>query len=349
MAKVYFIRAKDINKKLPVLFDALAFDFKNQKVGIKLHFGEKGNKTFVKPGYVKVIADQIRKHNGSPDLIECCVLYRSVRTRADTHIELAKQHGFDFAPIVICDGELGDEFIEVSVKKKHFKKIKVGAKLKDYPFIVGIAHFKAHGGTGFAGALKNIGMGLGSRAGKLDMHSKTRPVIDTNKCTACSTCAANCPVNAITVMKHAMINEKLCIGCAKCIAVCPEKAVHVPWGSTSESELQERIVEYAYGILKNIKSVHFSFLTDITPHCDCCSHSDTPVCEDIGVLASDDIIALDQASYDLVCRAKTNTKSCLKKQVDDKFSAITGIDSSVQLKYGEKIGLGKREYELVEL
>ncbi|MBW2995582.1 DUF362 domain-containing protein, partial [Candidatus Woesearchaeota archaeon] len=248
-SKVYFIKASEIKEKLPQLFDAVykdsGIDFADKKIGVKTHFGEKGNTTFMRPELANIIVEKIKEKNGNPDLIECCVLYKSVRARADTHIELAKEHGFDFAPIVICDGDIGDDYIEIPVNKKHFKTIKVGSKINDYPIIVSVTHFKGHAGTGFGGALKNVGMGLGSRAGKLAMHSKVKPIIDEKTCTACEICVANCPVNAITMKKVAELNDDLCIGCAKCIAICPERAVKIPWGGASQEELQERVDEYA--------------------------------------------------------------------------------------------------------
>jgi len=341
MLKVYFIRAgKDLKNKLPKLFDAVSedLDFKNEKIGVKLHFGEKGNTTYVKPELVKMIVNKIKEKNGNPDLIECCVLYRSERTTAEGHIKLAKEHGFDFAPIVILDGEIGDDYTEIPVNLKHFKKVRIGSKIKDYKFIVSVAHFKGHGGTGFGGSLKNIGMGLGSRAGKLKMHSKVKPIVNKSRCTACGTCVANCPVSAIALAPYAKIDDNICIGCAKCIAVCPYKAIGIPWGGASQRELQERIDEYAYGVLKDRKAIFFSFLLDITPNCDCFGYSETPIVKDIGILASKDIIAIEQASYDLVC-----------EDGNDKFAELHNIDSSIQLKYGEKIGLGKRKYELIEL
>jgi uncharacterized Fe-S center protein len=352
-SKVYFIKVSEIKEKLTKLFDAVYedsnIDLKNQKIGLKTHFGEKGNTTFPRPEYVKVIADKIKEKNGNLDLIECCVLYKSIRAKEDTHIKLAKEHGFDFAPVVICDGKTGDDYIEVPVNLKHFKSVKVGTKVQEYPFIVGVAHFKGHGGTGFGGQLKNIGMGLGSRAGKLAMHSKVKPIIDKAKCTACGECVKHCPTDAITINKIAEISDEKCIRCAKCIAVCPEKAVRIPWSGASSEELQERVDEYAFGILKDKKAFYFNILVDITPNCDCCNCSETPIVEDIGILGSTDIVAIDQASYDLVNKAKINKSSCLKKDTGDKFAELHKIDSTAQLKYAEKLGLGKREYELVEL
>jgi uncharacterized Fe-S center protein len=348
-AKVYFIKAEDINKKLGLLLDSVGFDFGNQKVGVKLHFGEKGNTAYVKPNLVKVIAEKIKEKHGMPELIECCVLYKSERMKASSHIMVAKEHGFDFAPIVILDGENGDEYIEIPVNLKHFKSVRIGAKINDYKFIVAVTHFKGHMLGGFGGSIKNIGMGLGSRAGKLQMHSKLNPIVNSKKCTACGTCLRNCPVNAISIETYAKINPDVCIGCAKCIAVCPENAINIPWGGASKEEVQERVAEYAYGALKGRKSVFINFITDVTPDCDCMGHSDAPIVKDIGVLASTDIVALDKACYDLVCKEKTITSSKLKTHVVDKFAELHKVDPTVQLKYGEKIGLGKMDYQLVEL
>ena len=341
MPDVFFIELKEkkenLLKEVALKITPLMDKFLNKKdsLAIKLHFGEEGNRNYISPIFVKAIYEKIKPKVSKTDLIECNVLYKSLRTLASSHIELAKKHGFNFAPIVIADGENGDEEENITINKKHFKEIKAGKALKNYNSILGLAHFKGHMAAGFGGALKNIGMGLGSRAGKLAMHKAFQLTVNVLKCTGCGICSENCPANAITVKSVAHIDKEKCIGCAKCIAVCPNKAIRIPWGAASSSELQERIAEYAYGILKNKKAFYINYLLDITPDCDCMDITQKPFTENIGILASSDIIAIEQASLDLIGR--------------EKFIKVNGVNPQAEVDYAEKLGLGSKKYNLIKI
>ncbi|GAJ15228.1 unnamed protein product, partial [marine sediment metagenome] len=215
---------------------------------------------------------------------------------------------------------------------------KVGKELPNFKNLVVFSHFTGHIITGLGGALKNLGMGLASRAGKLAMHCNTKITIDPKKCIACNLCIENCPVNAISyVNKKAFIDEKKCIGCARCIAVCEQKAPRIPWASARGKEVQERLVEYCFGINKICNIIYFTSLKNITLECDCMDTPQKPIIKDLGILASLDPVAIDQAAIDLV-----------KKELGkDAFKEYNNIDSSFQLKYGEKLELGSRDYKLI--
>jgi len=333
MSDVYLIRGNykgGIKKAFSLLSDNLS----KKPVAIKLHFGEKGNTTHLKPELVKALTEQL---NQQFVLTDCNVLYKGSRTQTADHIKVAKEHGFGFAPIKIADEE-GE--IKIPVNLKHFKSIKVGKLIQEYENIIVFSHFKGHQSTGFGGAIKNLGMGLGSRAGKLAMHSNISPQIDPDKCTLCGKCKEECPANAIeTINNKNIINKDKCIGCARCIAVCPQKAVKIPWDSTTEKELQERIVEYCYGIIKGKNLIYFNALLNITKDCDCLGIEQKPIIEDIGILASADLVAIDQASLDLI-----NKK--IGKNIFKELHGVSGLD---QLRYAEKLGLGSRKYKLIEL
>lgn len=265
------------------------------KVGIKVHFGERYCTTYLHPGRAKKVYDWVVAQGKEAALIECNVLYVSDRTRASTHKKLAKDHGFDFAPIHILDGEMGDKFVELN-------GCKIGKGIEDYDSLIVLTHFKGHL-VGFGGAAKNLGMGLGSRSGKMDMHSSVHPMIDDKKCTGCGICAENCPANAINIKNNvANINPGKCIGCAMCISVCPQKSVQVPWRSKSKRELQKRIRDYAQSIINKIgkdKITFISTLENITAECDCMAKAQEPVMEDKGFLVSNDMDAIDLASLEL--------------------------------------------------
>jgi uncharacterized Fe-S center protein len=331
MVKVYFSK-----NNISALADKVLPKFSG-KTGIKVHFGEPGNETFLNPKTAEAIYQKAKKIEPDISLIECNVLYKGERAETKSHLKVAKDHGFDFAPIDICDTN-GDWAVPVNLE--YFKDVKLGKSLENYENIIVVSHFKGHGANGFGGALKNIGMGLGSRAGKMAMHKAFQLSVDDKKCIGCGICAANCPAGAIEVAGLAKINLDKCIGCAACITNCPQNAINFAWNTQSSKELQEKIVEYAFGVLKNLKPIaFFNELKNITATCDCHGAKMKKETPDIGFLASTDPVALDQASFDLV-----------NKEVGyDLFEKLHRIDSTAQLEYAEKLGLGSRKYELIDL
>jgi len=308
---------------------------KNNRLALKLHFGERKSDTYLDPDIVKPIYGKVKDVVDSVDLIDCNVLYKSDRSFGNSHYELAKGNGWNFAPIVIGDGEKGEKESHVEVNLKHFDKVRLGGAIEKYDSILSVAHFTGHEATGFGGALKNIGMGLGSKHGKLEMHKAFELELKEDKCKSCGKCSKECPVNAISVelkKDTAVIDYENCIGCGRCIAVCPYSAIQVPWDSSSSRELQERLVEYAFGALKEKKSYFLSFILNVTEDCDCARKKQKPIVDDIGVAMSKDIVALDQASLDLV--GQENLKG--------------DVNPRIQIEYAQKIGLGTKKYDLFE-
>lgn len=366
---VFFASARtkhgsDLLAKTERVFEAAGFKplvDPGDLVAVKLSFGEPGNTAYLRPQFVRRVVKKIKECGGKPFLTDANTLYVSRRANAVDHLEAALENGFAYsvvgAPLVIADGLIGKDFVEIPTKKKHFEFIKVGSAAYNSNAIIGLAHFKGHEATGFGGAIKNIGMGFGSRSGKQMMHSDVLPVVDLEKCLACGKCIRWCPAQAISLVssskRHAFINQEVCIGCGECTVTCPNGALEIGW-KQEENLLQEKIVEFTWGILeeKKEKAGFINFLLDICPDCDCASWSDIPVVNDIGILASKDIVALDQASIDLVNNQEGLPDSELGKKVpkkQDKFKPIHNIDWEVQLKYAEEIGLGNRDYKLVEI
>ena len=331
MVKVFFSKnniSALADKVLPVF---------SGKTGIKVHFGEPGNVTFLDPKTAKTVYSKAKKIENDISLIECNVLYKGDRAETKSHLRVAEDHGFDFAPIDICDTD-GDWTVPTNLK--YFKEVKLGKNLKNYKNIIVVSHFKGHGANGFGGALKNIGMGLGSRAGKMAMHKAFELIVNDKKCIACGICAEKCPESAIEIDGVAKINLDKCIGCAACITNCTQGAVNFAWDTQSSKELQEKIVEYTFGVLKNLKPIaFFNELKNITANCDCYDVVMKKEAPDIGYLASTDPVAIDQASFDLV-----------NKEVGyDLFKKLHGIDCTAQLEYAEKLGLGNRKYQLINI
>jgi hypothetical protein len=331
------------------LYDALKVDFikENSFVAIKIHFGEMGNTAYLKPERVKPLIDKIRSLKALAFLTDANTLYKGTRADAVNHMQTAAKHGYDLntigVPVMIADGLTGKDYFKVKVDLKHFKEVKIASAAYNAESIVVLTHFKGHELAGFGGSLKNVGMGLGARSGKQEMHADIKPQVNKEKCTSCGNCVKWCPVNAIELVeKKAVIDPKLCIGCGECVVSCNFGAIAVNWGG-DPVPFQEKMVEYFYGVWKDKKDkmIFFNFLTDITPNCDCYGFNDPPLIPDIGLLASRDPVALDQASVDMV-----NSPAGSK----DKFKeAHPDIDWSTQLSYAETIGIGRREYELTKI
>ena len=303
-----------------------------KKVGIKVHFGETKNNTHISPHYF----DCIHNYYSEPYYVECNVLYRGDRTLSSNHIKVAEAHGFNNLPIKILDGEDGTDYLSVPIHQQHIQEAKLGRGLSEFNNLISVAHFKGHILTGFGGSIKNVGMGLGSRSGKMEMHSSTVPVVNRGKCTACEECANNCDFNAITVRDFASIDTSLCVGCARCIAICPSSAISIDWDSTPQNIVMERIAEYTLAATFQRKWAYINFLTNMTTECDCMNMVQKPFINDLGILMSFDPVALDQASLDLI----------KAREGKDPFFAENSIDSAHLLAYAEEIKLGSRKYNL---
>lgn len=364
---VYFLDLKaDFREnrlqRLGRLMDRVPFSqplTKKNLVAVKIHFGEKGNTAYVKPIYVRPIIDKIREWGGKPFLTDANTLYVGSRSDSVSHLQTALENGFSFtvvgAPLVIADGIKGQSARRVPIHQKHFDQVSLAADIVEADALVSVAHFKGHELSGFAGTLKNLGMGCASREGKLSQHSDLAPKVTRKKCLGCGECLSHCAQGAIFLQeKKAMINPERCVGCGECLLICPQETIRIRW-NPSFTVFQEKMIEYAWGVLKTKpgQAVFLNFLTDISPACDCYDHSDRPIVRDIGILASSDPVAVDQASVDLVNNEAGIKDSALAKNYksgEDKFRGLyPKIDWEVQLRYGEEIGLGTRKYELIVL
>lgn len=365
-SKVYFtdMRAghnKSLLDKVEKLLDRVGLAELIQPkdlVAVKLHFGERGNTGYIRPQFLRRIVNRVKGLGGRPFLTDANTLYVGSRSNAVDHLQTAVENGFAYAvvdaPLIIADGLTGKDYVNVEINRKHFKEVKIGAAAYHADALIAVTHFKGHEMTGFGGTLKNVGMGLGSRSGKQMMHSDILPSVNPDKCKGCEKCSQWCPAEAIGVRdKVSVVDENKCIGCGECTVTCPVHAINVNW-KTEPDIIQEKIAEYVEGVLKN-KNGKYGFITfvnNVSPDCDCYGWSDAPLVKDIGILASRDPVALDQACIDLVNREKVLPNSRLegKGDVQDKFRALyPAIDWNRQLAYAEEIGLGTREYELVNI
>ncbi len=365
-AKVWFAPVRSPGKKSMVtragalleragLAEAIADD---DLVAVKLHFGEEGNTGFVRPIFVRDVVARIKTAGGKPFLTDGNTLYRGQRANAVDHLNCALHNGFAYAtveaPLIIADGLLGRDACDVPVHGKHFETVRIASGVVNADAMVVLTHVKGHEATGFGGALKNVGMGLGSRSAKQRMHADFEPEVDAEKCTACGQCVRWCPVDAIATGpdRVAVVDYETCYGCGECVAACPFSAIATQWKSTPDA-IQEKIVEHVAGALagKDGKVVYLSFVTDVSPDCDCWHFSDAAVVPDIGVLASTDPVAIDEAAYDLVKAAPglAGTRGEGLGEGVDKFREISGIDGTKAMAYAEEMGLGARDYELKQV
>ncbi|MEE8638491.1 MAG: DUF362 domain-containing protein [Candidatus Margulisiibacteriota bacterium] len=312
MSKVFF--TKDTSQ-VDKLFDQAGLGkiiAKDDFVALKIHFGERGNHAFLKPERVKDLVKKVKKLKGRPFWTDANTLYRGGRMNTLDHLQTAFDHGYTIgktgAHVLIADGLDGKTHKEIAVNHKHFKKLFVAPLILDAQALIAVSHFKGHEVTGFGGAIKNIGMGLGSRLGKLKMHQECKG------CPEIKTCRRNISLEACWV--------------------------------GSPDLVQEKMAEYAAGVAGKFKdkAAYINFITDVSENCDCLDSNSEPIVPDIGILASSDPVAIDQASIDLVNKTEGRI------QADDKFKKLwPKVNWETQLSYGEEIGLGSRKYELVTI
>jgi len=353
-SKVYFLPAsasenhESLAEKTKRIFIALGLEEAIEKdsfVGIKIHFGEKGNTGFIKPPWLKHLIDGLKKQKAKIFLTDTNTLYIGKRSNSVEHLQLAAQHGFSLealgVPVIIADGLIGKDSGEVEVNLRHVKSAKIASTFFHTDVLLCLSHFTGHILSGFGATIKNLGMGCASRAGKLEQHSDVHPWVKAKVCTNCSVCMEYCPAGAIEqVDGSAHIIDERCIGCGECLVVCNVGAVKMRWDGDT-LRVQEKMAEYAFAVLKSVKNRagFINYLVKITKDCDCMSENGKVLVPDLGIVASLDPVAVDKASVDLLLEA--NKKDFLREAID--------VDWSVQLRHGEDIGLGSMDYELEHL
>jgi uncharacterized Fe-S center protein len=328
-------------------------------VAIKMHFGEKGGHAYIRPTFVRRIVDQIKALKGKPFLTDSSTLYPGERKDAVSSLTCAIENGFAYAvvnaPLIMSDGLRGHSSHRVSVPGELLTEVDIGLEIIEADALIVLSHFKCHELTGFGGAIKNLAMGCSSRTGKLEQHSTLGPTISEEQCTTCGACLKACAHDAIDLISgKAVLDAERCVGCGRCITVCEPKAIQIQWNAES-AMVMKKMAEYSLGAIsgKARKLLFVNFITQVSPACDCYGHSDTPIVPDIGILASTDPVALDQACADMVNQARGLPGTAMKTGHEpgcDKFRGVyPKIDWEVQLEHGERVGLGERAYEVVVL
>jgi uncharacterized protein len=332
---------------------------RNDLVAVKVHFGERGNHSFIRPIFVRRVVEEVRGCGGMPFLTDSSTLYPGERKEAISALCCGIENGFAYAvvnaPLIMGDGLRGHTSVDVEIAGQYLNKVSIGAEIVEADALVVLSHFKCHELTGFGGALKNTGMGCASREGKMVQHSTIAPKVAGRYCDACGQCLKACIHGAISISEGAAgIDPERCVGCARCITACPHQAINIQWNEAG-AMVMKKMSEYALGAVKGKegKTIFMNFITQVSPDCDCYGHSDAPIVADIGICAATDPVALDQACADLVNAAAGNRDSALQNGLEpggDKFrGAHPGAEWEVQLEHGERIGLGSREYLLVRV
>ncbi len=370
-SKVYFTDFRtNIGTSLTVKLQKLIrkagigeIDMDGKFVAIKMHFGELGNLAFLRPNYAKAVADIVKEQGGKPYLVDCNTLYPGSRKNALDHLTCAELNGFNSVTtgchVIIGDGLRGTDEVAVPVRNgEYFKEALIGVGVMDADILISLNHFKGHEATGFGGALKNIGMGCGSRAGKMQQHNSGKPHVIEDMCKKCRRCAKECGSDAINYDNGvAHIDQDLCKGCGRCIGACAFDAIE----NNNENAVEIlgcKIAEYTQACVDGRPTFHISLIQDVSPNCDCHGENDAPILPDVGMLASFDPVALDQACADLCLQQTPIRNSQLGDNLakpdwhhhHDHFKdSNPNIAWKETLEHAEKIGIGTREYELITM
>lgn len=340
-------------------------DMDGKFVAIKMHFGEHGNLAFLRPNYARAVVDVVKELGGKPFLTDCNTMYPGSRKNAIEHLYCAWENGFTplsvDCPVIIADGLKGTDDIEVPVEGGELvKKAKIGRAVMDADVFISLSHFKGHEEAGFGGTLKNIGMGCGSRAGKKEQHTSGKPFVKESRCRGCRRCQKECANGGLVYIeekKKMSVDRDKCVGCGRCLGACNFDAIAFENVDANEM-LSKRISEYAKAVVDGRPNFHISLILDVSPNCDCHAENDAPILPDIGMFASFDPLALDQACVD-ACLAATPlpntqlTDNLAEPGFEDHHDHFVNTTPEVEYKAGmahaEKIGLGSREYELIKV
>ena len=371
-AKVYFsdFRTVAFGDGLPTKLKKLIrkagigeIDMDGKFVAIKMHFGELGNISYLRPNYARAVVDVVRELGGKPFLTDCNTMYPGSRKNAIEHLYCAWENGFTpltvGCPVIIGDGLKGTDDVDVPVEGgEYVKAAKIGRAVMDADVFISLTHFKGHESTGFGGTIKNIGMGCGSRAGKKEQHSNGQPTINPEACRGCRRCQRECANGGLEfdeAARQMRVNTKNCVGCGRCLGACNFDAISFG-DSAALTELNCRMAEYTKAVVDGRPNFHISLVVDVSPNCDCHCENDAPILPNLGMFASFDPLALDQACVDACLAAAPLPNSQLSDHMAEKGfidhhdhfkNSTPESEWRSCLEHAEKIGLGSREYELV--
>lgn len=372
MSKVYFASARvkkwryedSMPGKLGRLIRELGLmDYfsPDEWVAVKTHFGSEGAHRVVRPVFIRGIVDSLKKIGARPFVTD------TVRIKGLDYLEVANQNGMNHlsvgAPVVLADGLYGNDNIIVKAGEI-LSEVAVASLIYDVPAMVVCSHVKGHINAGYAGAIKNLAMGgvsayhrtCGWKCGRGSMHTigEGELVWDKDKCELCYQCSDICPMDAIEFREGELLWEgDNCWRCGRCERVCQSESITIPG---DDIRFMRSLAEAAGAVLSTFgekKVLYFNFLTEIQPECDCMPAAEVPVMQDAGILLSDDIVSIEQASIDLLLKSEPLPGSLASdKHIgsgEDILMKIHNKPYLLQLEEMERLGLGTRKYELIEI
>jgi uncharacterized Fe-S center protein len=334
---------------------------KKEPVAIKTHFGSEGAHRVVRPLFLRKVAEAVRQFGGKPFVTD------TVRIKGLDYLEVANQNGINFlscgAPVVMADGLFGNDNVAVAAGAEQ-GEVLVASAIYDAPSMIVVSHFKGHVNAGIGGAIKNLAMGglSGSsrdndwkhgRGGMHAHHTEGEITWDKEKCELCNQCVEICPLDACNFQNELFYyNQKKCWRCGRCVRVCPEGSLHMPM---DEDRFHRGLAESAKAVLstfKKSKVLYMNFLLEIQPECDCMPIADVPVVQDLGILVSHDLVAVEQASVDLIRKSVPLPGSMASDKGieagEDILFRLHEIDGQKHIDAASELGLGSREYVLIE-
>ncbi len=331
-------------------------------VAVKTHFGSEGAHRIVRPVFLRKVVEAIKAVGAKPFVTD------TVRIKGLDYLEVANQNGINHlsvgAPVVLADGLYGNDNIMVRAGEI-LGEIAVASGIHDVPAMVVCSHVKGHIQAGYGGAIKNLAMGgvsgshrhCGWRCGRGAMHTigEGKLVWDESKCTLCLQCQEICPLEGIYFKDHKFgYDDDLCWRCGRCTRVCPEGAITLPGGD--DETFMRSLSEAAMAVLSTFKPkkvLYVNFLTEIQPECDCMPAAEVPVIQDIGILLSDDLVAIEKASVDMLLRQKPLPASLAEdEKVRDGSDILFELHKKpymLQIQEAERLGLGSSQYEIIRI
>lgn len=324
---IFFTDKKDLSEAL----DNFNLDgFRKKEVPIKIHMGEIKNKYFPRPKFVKHVVDTLKHYEIKPFLFDTTVAYKALRHTKIGYKKVASLHGFSKKKMG-CNIVIDDKGENIEIENRNFE---VADSIINSSHIFALSHVKGHNATGMGGAIKNFGMGGVTKETKKQMHIGSGPIYKKDNCTYCGVCSEVCPFDAIKVKKDSWeINDRKCFGCGVCVENCNQDALEY-----KDADLQYVLACSAKACVKDKNVLYLNELKRISKNCDCDPFSGPIICPDIGYLLSDDPVAIDKASLDLIHEIKPNL-----------FKKVNKVNPYKQIEYGEDIGLGVTNYQLIEL
>jgi len=348
------------------LIEKLDFDSRfsqGEYVAIKTHFGSPGAHRIVRPRFLRVLADAVQAAGGKPFVCD------TVRIQGWDYLEVANQNGINpqsvGCPVIMADGLFGYDSIEVEAGPV-LGHVRVASAIHDAPAMIVVSHCKGHIEAGYGGAIKNLAMGgVAGRHRSGDwkqarghLHAaggESSVIRDPELCTMCLQCLHVCPTAAISEKNGGLVvDDEKCWRCGRCERVCPEDAIRLE--KRGEDEFQMALAEGTQAVLSTFepgKVVYVNFVLEVQPECDCMPMADTPVVQDQGILASTDIVAVEQAALDLINDGVPLPESMAEDrglQAGQRILAeALGVDGQLHVDAAAELGLGSREYELVEV